>query len=333
MREDAPMVVRNDTRAGRWRTIRRDGFDYKAYVPADLQDVKLAYTGSLAASLAKAEFSLGLLCGAFDALSPEDRASAHERLRREEAAASFEFSQGQGVSRFEFVELLPSLGNAKVIHDEDDDEDIANLVDAMAYTMELSDGLPVSRRLLANAHYLMCQGWRYEKKYPGEVRWTPAWVSRVDEVDLNRCDYVAPVGDDLDRGIARLEDYIHEEDAHEDEDHRGIAVLAIEKDPFPATPALVRIALAHYQIEALHPFIDGNGRIGRILTERMLVDAGRLPEDCLLLSETLRRHNKAYYQLIEDVEKFGDYETWVAFFCDCLAEAADYTLSQLKQKG
>ncbi len=69
---------------------------------------------------------------------------------------------------------------------------------------------------------------------------------------------------------------------------------------------------------------------GRILAQRMLLGAGRLPADALLLSETLKRHKQAYYQRIEDVEKYGDYESWVAFFCDCVAEAADYTLGRLQ---
>ena len=186
-------------------------------------------------------------------------------------------------------------------------KDAVNLNEASVYALEALDELPLSGRLLRNAHYLMCRSERYEKKYPGEFRISPVWIGRKNE-GLQQALFVPPVEEDLTASFAELERYIH----YEETEH-----------------VLVRAALIHYQFETIHPFIDANGRAGRLLNLLFLMDQGVLRQPVLQFSDILRRRPVAYYRQLQHVHDTGEYEPWVVFFLNALREAACATCRQI----
>lgn len=273
---------------------------FLSFVPTPLQDVELCYDLAVIRGLAEAEHALGRLSGAFLALGNERGEVAATTLRRKEAEASWRLATGRLGSQLALAGLLSPYSAV-------DEGEIRDLEAALAYGARPFDDLPICRRLLANVHYLAMQGPRYEKKYPGEVRWSPGWIGEAEATPATAA-YVPPVGEELEAGLADLEHYIH--------------------DGF-VQPALVRSVLAHYQFEALHPFIDGNGRVGRLLLQLMLVKDGELPADILQLSSALAARVTEYYARLWAVETEGDYEGWVSFMLGAVADAARDTLGLL----
>lgn len=163
-------------------------------------------------------------------------------------------------------------------------------------------GLPISVRLLCDAHRLLLDGARGAGKQPGELRRSQNWIGGARP---GRATFVPPPPDHVPALLADLERFIH--------------------DPAPALPPLpplVRVALVHVQFETIHPFLDGNGRIGRLLIAALLEHWGLLPEPLLYLSGYLKQHQAEYYRRLSAVRTDGDWEGWVGFFLDGVETAA-----------
>ena len=160
-------------------------------------------------------------------------------------------------------------------------------------------GLPISVRLLCDAHRLLLDGARGAGKQPGELRRSQNWIGGARP---GRATFVPPPPDQVPRLLADLERFIH--------------------DPEPALPPLVRVALVHVQFETIHPFLDGNGRIGRLLIAALLEQWGLLPEPLVYLSGYLKQHQAEYYRRLSAVRTDGDWEGWVGFFLDGVETAA-----------
>lgn len=160
-------------------------------------------------------------------------------------------------------------------------------------------GLPISVRLLCDAHRLMLDGARGAGKQPGELRRSQNWIGGARP---GRAAFVPPPPDQVPRLLADLERFIH--------------------DPAPPLPPLVRVALVHGQFETIHPFLDGNGRIGRLLIAALLEQWGLLPEPLVYLSGYLKQHQAEYYRRLSAVRTEGDWEGWVGFFLDGVETAA-----------
>jgi len=160
-------------------------------------------------------------------------------------------------------------------------------------------GLPISVRLLCDAHRLLLDGARGAGKQPGELRRSQNWIGGARP---GRAAFVPPPPDKVPRLLADLERFIH--------------------DPEPALPPLVRVALVHMQFETIHPFLDGNGRIGRLLIAALLEQWGLLPEPLVYLSGYLKQHQAEYYRRLSAVRTEGDWEGWVGFFLDGVESAA-----------
>lgn len=164
-------------------------------------------------------------------------------------------------------------------------------------------GLPISVRLLCDAHRLLLDGARGAGKQPGELRRSQNWIGGARP---GRATFVPPPPDQVPRLLADLERFIH--------------------DPEPALPPLVRVALVHVQFETIHPFLDGNGRIGRLLIAALLEQWGLLPEPLVYLSGYLKQHQAEYYRRLSAVRSTdnegGDWEGWVGFFLDGVETAA-----------
>ncbi|MGE0672848.1 MAG: Fic family protein [Methylibium sp.] len=160
-------------------------------------------------------------------------------------------------------------------------------------------GLPISVRLLRDAHRLLLDGARGAGKQPGELRRSQNWIGGARP---GRATFVPPPPDHVPRLLADLERFIY--------------------DPAPALPPLVRVALVHVQFETIHPFLDGNGRIGRLLIAALLEQWGLLPEPLVYLSGYLKQHQAEYYRRLSAVRTEGDWEGWVGFFLDGVETAA-----------
>ena len=160
-------------------------------------------------------------------------------------------------------------------------------------------GLPISVRLLCDAHRLLLDGARGAGKQPGELRRSQNWIGGSRP---GRAVFVPPPPDRVPALLAELERFIHE--------------------PAPTLPPLVRIALVHVQFETIHPFLDGNGRIGRLLIAALLEQWHLLPEPLVYLSGYLKQHQADYYRRLSAVRNDGDWEGWIAFFLDGVEAAA-----------
>lgn len=167
--------------------------------------------------------------------------------------------------------------------------------------LELIDTLPISQRLVLEVHRVLLTGVRGEDRLPGELRRSPVWVgSPTDSPDT--AIFVPPLPEHLGDLLADWERFVNE--------------------PAP-TPTLIRCALMHYQFETIHPFLDGNGRIGRLLIGLALHQGGRLTTPLLYLSGYLETHRREYYERLQAVRERGEIQQWLQFFLTAVRRQAD----------
>ncbi len=192
------------------------------------------------------------------------------------------------------------------ISNTDDVEEVTNYLRAFRLVQaHLRDpaGLPLSVRLLCDAHRLLLDGVRGQGKQPGELRRSQNWIGGTRP---GNAVFVPPPPERVADLLADMERYLHSGV------NAGAAPL----------PPLVKVALVHQQFETIHPFLDGNGRIGRLLIAALLEHWGLLPEPVMYLSGYLKQHQAEYYRRLSGVRTDGDWEGWVAFFLEGVAQAA-----------
>lgn len=185
--------------------------------------------------------------------------------------------------------------------DRADVEEVANYVRAVNYAfgeLESDTGLPISVRLLDECHRRLMQGVRGENKQPGEIRQSQVWIGGTRP---GNAAFVPPPADRVRDLLTDLERYIHAEDE---------------------LPKLLRVAAAHVQFETIHPYLDGNGRLGRMLIALLLSHWAILGRPLLYLSLYLKTHQAAYYQCLDGVRVSGDWTGWFEFFLDGIADVA-----------
>jgi Fic family protein len=192
---------------------------------------------------------------------------------------------------------LPGLAGAPP---PDDVREVANYVAALEYGLARLPSLPVSLRLIRELHARLMQGVRGGHATPGEFRRSQNWIGRPG-CTLSDAEYVPPPPEEMRTALDAFEKYLHDGDVQ---------------------PKLVRLAFIHQQFEAIHPFLDGNGRIGRLLISLLLVEWGLLPLPLLYLSAYFERERQAYYDLLWAVNARGDWRAWVLFFLRGVAEQA-----------
>ncbi len=172
----------------------------------------------------------------------------------------------------------------------DDSREVANYVVAMEHGLErVREGFPISTRLLCEMHELLLTGARGQYRRPGELRTTPNWIGGTT---LENAVFVPPPPEEMGEALTDWEYFLHEQDM----------------------PLLVQLALAHYQFEVIHPFLDGNGRIGRMMIPLMLVLRGALTQPLLYLSAFFEQHRDEYYDLLLRTSQNGDLLPWIRFF-------------------
>lgn len=251
-------------------------------------------TAKLIKALSDADAALGTLAG-LGAVVTEPSSLIGPYVTREALASS----------RIEGTQAsLSEVLQAEVASDLRQSEDVNEVTAYLAATKlahQLTASLPISQRMVLEVHRALLSGVRGEERNPGEFRRSPVWVGDVGATPESAV-YVPPLPDELPELLADWERFVNEEDSLQ--------------------PDLVRAALMHYQFETIHPFLDGNGRIGRLLINILLKECGRLPHPLLYLSHYFETNRREYYSALQGVRERGDIETWLMFFLEAVKEQA-----------
>jgi len=187
--------------------------------------------------------------------------------------------------------------------------EVSNYVAAIEHGMRrLRGGFPLSLRLLREMHEILLKSGRGASKQPGEFRRSQNWIGGTRPGNAL---FVPPPPHRLGECLDAFERFLHTED--------------------PSLPPLIRAGLAHMQFETIHPFLDGNGRLGRLLITLMLCDAGALREPILYLSLFFKRRRDDYYRLLQEVRLAGGWEAWMEFFLTGVAETAEQAADTAKE--
>lgn len=181
----------------------------------------------------------------------------------------------------------------------DDWDEVQNYIKAMEWAIKHLDKLPFSSRLIRETHRVLLQGVRGEKKQPGKFRISQNWIGGATISDAV---FIPPVHSFVPELMSDIEKYIHNEEIH--------------------IPELLKIGLVHYQFETIHPFLDGNGRVGRLIIPLYLVSKGILQEPVLYLSDFFEKNRKLYYDNLTIVRENNNLEQWVKFFLVGVIETA-----------
>ncbi len=180
--------------------------------------------------------------------------------------------------------------------------DVVNYIRATDYAFERLKTLPLCNRLLKETHAILMEGVRGEEKCPGEFRRSQNWIG-ARGCNLKTARYVPPSVSDMQEAMSALEAYWNSTDDEWDD--------------------LIRAALIHYQFETIHPFLDGNGRVGRLLISLFLKERKILTTPALYISYYLKRHRVEYYDRMSEVRQSGDYEQWIRFFLKAIIATAE----------
>ncbi len=188
-----------------------------------------------------------------------------------------------------------------------DVSEVINYVKAARFALKRLETLPICSRLLRETHAVLMEGVRGQEKNPGEFRRSQNWIGPAGS-SLKNARYIPPNVEDMEIAMSDLEKYINESDKY---------------DP------LIQAALIHYQFETIHPFLDGNGRIGRLLILLYLMEKKLLSKPVIYVSYFLKMNQIEYYDRISEVRRNGNYEQWVGFFLEAVASAAQDALESV----
>lgn len=272
------------------------GESVQAFVPDSLPPANPVLALETFAELNRAaEIALARLAGVAG-LAPSVDWLLYSAIRKEALLTS----QIEG-TQASLTDLFDSEAGG-VVRNADDVEEVTNYLRAFRLVQEnlrSPDGLPVSLRLICDAHCLLMDGVRGGSKQPGEIRRSQNWIGGTRP---GNAVFVPPPPNTVGDLLADLERFIHDERS--------------------SMPPLVKIALVHAQFETIHPFLDGNGRMGRLLIAALLEHWNLLPEPLMYLSGYLKAHQMTYYRRLSDIRTDGDWESWVRFFLEGVVEAA-----------
>lgn len=279
---------------------------YWAFVPHPLPP-SISADWELTRALSQADRALSLLAG-LGRTMPNPHLLIGPFVRREAVLSSrIEGTQSDITDLYAYeAGQLPLPG--MTAPPEADVREVLNYVNALEYGLERLHTLPVSLRLFRELHERLLTGVRGGYATPGEFRRTQNWIG-PSGCTLNDALFTPPPVPQMREALHALEKYLHSEDVY---------------------PPLLRLALAHYQFEAIHPFVDGNGRIGRLLLSLLLSEWNLLPLPLLYLSAYFYRHRQDYYDLLLGVSERGDWRAWVLFFLHGVAEQAEDAMARAR---
>ena len=268
---------------------------YRAFIPTALPpNPPLEMDDEMQALLSRADRALGRLDGSIQTL-PNPDLFVFMYVRKEAVLSSQ--IEGTQASINDILEVEAKIFNP---HHPRDVDEVLNYITAMNYGLERLDKLPLSIRLIREIHEHLMRNVRGAEMRPGELRTSQNWIGPQGST-LSDATFVPPPPNILPQALGDLERFLHDESP---------------------MPALVKVGLAHAQFETIHPFLDGNGRIGRLLVSFFLCEQKILLRPALYISHYFRRHRERYYTLLQATRDGGDWEAWLKFFLDGIAEVS-----------
>jgi Fic family protein len=282
----------NRNRAGNY--VSRIG-EYKAFVPKPLPpDPPLQLDDELIQLLSQAAMALGRLDGTSATLPNVDLFVA--MYVNKEAVLS---SQIEG-TQASLIDVLAFEADAAFPENPQDIEEVINYINALNYGLERLNTLPLSLRLIREIHHLLLQGVRGADRHPGEFRTSQNWIGHLGGT-IGTAKFVPPAPEDMNKALSDLEKFIHAE---------------------TTLPTLLKVGLVHAQFETIHPFLDGNGRMGRLLITFILCCEDILRKPLLYLSHFFNMHKLEYYEYLQRIRDEGNWELWLKFFLRGVNEVA-----------
>ncbi|GLZ34343.1 cell division protein Fic [Lentzea sp. NBRC 105346] len=283
----------NGDRAGRFV---RQPQGYRAFIPADLPpQPPIIFDADLVNLLGAATTALGRLDGLARMLPNPDLFVA--MYVRREAVLSSQIEGTQST----LDDVLTYEINPDADHLPGDVEEVVNYVDAMKYGLTRLESFPLCLRLLREIHGMLLRNTRGGEKMPGEFRVTQNWIGAPGPRGLDDATFVPPPPHEMGQALDNFERFLHHSE--------------------PLHP-LIACGIAHAQFETIHPFLDGNGRVGRLLVTFLLCHAGVVRQPLLYLSHYLKLHRAEYYDRLTAVRRSGDWEGWLRFFLQGVAFVA-----------
>ncbi len=275
---------------------------YEAFVPKPLPFAPpIQMNEELISTLSKADQALGRLDASADIL-PNPDLFVRMYVRKEAVLSS----QIEG-TQASLTDLLEYEASPARRRPQSDVIEVSNYVRAMNHGIERLDVIPISNRLLREIHAELLRGVRGSNKSPGEFRSSQVWIGHSE---LSTAVFVPPPAHEVAQAIGDLEAYIHKD---------------------VPTPVLIKAGLVHSQFETIHPFLDGNGRMGRLLITFLLYQQGVLKRPLLYLSAYFKEHRDEYYSRLQAVRDSGDIERWLQFFLTAVWRVSDEAAETARQ--
>jgi len=274
-----------------------------AFVPA-LPPLGIPYDTELVMALSQADAALSELSG-LGRFLPNPHLLITPYVRREAVLSS----RIEGTKADLADVLLDEMAHQSQETEDADIREVRNYVTALEYGVTRLRELPLSLRLVRELHTRLMDGVRGGQATPGEFRRSQNWIG-VAGSTLATATYVPPPPVEMMEALAGWERFLHDTTTY---------------------PALIQCALMHEHFEAIHPFLDGNGRVGRLLITLFLIERGRLSLPLLYLSAYIEAHRQQYYQLLQRVRTEGDWKSWLLFFLDGIAQTAQAAVKQAGQ--
>ena len=281
-----------NNRAGAFVSNLTGEMAYQSFRPAPLPpNPPIALSGELVAKLVDANKKLAALDG-LSARIPNMDLFVSMYVRKE-ALLSSQIEGTQCTLDDILNPLMEENTNRNV-------SDVVNYIKATEFALNRLHSLPLCNRLIKETHAVLMEGVRGQEKSPGEFRYSQNWIGGQGST-IQNARYIPPNPEDMQTAMSDLEKYMNGDDL---------------LDP------LIQAALIHYQFETTHPFLDGNGRVGRLLITLFLMEKGILSHPALYISYFLKMNRIEYYDRMMQVRKTGDYEQWVMFFLQALSDSA-----------
>jgi Fic family protein len=285
--------------------VLRTNKGYWAFIPNPLPP-RIRWSAPLISALAEAERNLGRLTSLADT-QPFPHILVHPFIRREAVLSSrIEGTRASLADLYHYESAQRSF-----LDDSSEVHEVHNYVQAMDYGLERRKTLPISLRLIREMHGILMKGVRGEFLTPGEFRRSQNWIGSPGST-IESAAYVPPAVDEMQQTLDALEKFIH-------------AASDI--------PPLVRTSLIHYQFEAIHPFLDGNGRVGRLLMILLLVEWGLITQPLLYLSAFFEANRLEYYDRLLAVSQRGEWENWLLFFLKGVSRQSLDTIHSIERLG
>ena len=281
---------------GKYLSVNLGGESFNAFLPDPLPPVPpIQIDGPLQPLFERASLALGRLDSA-STLLPETSIFLYSYVRKEAVLSSQIEGTQSSLSDLLLFEMEQVPGVPVV-----DAQEVSSYVSAMEHGLSrLRGGFPLSARLIREIHQKLLEKGRGSEKDPGEFRLSQNWIGGSRP---GNAVFVPPPHTEVPQCISDLEKFMH--------------------TGSPSLPRIVQSGVLHVQFETIHPFLDGNGRVGRLLITLFLCASGILQEPLLYLSLYIKKHRNRYYELLEVVRREGDWEAWLAFFLEGVAETAE----------